>query len=372
MTGLPPRPPYLLFGLATLLCLAQAPRLFAQTEYYRSNTIASRLERLPGPVEGETYLLRVDRSAASVVETLFHDGEEILREEATLRPGGGVEARTRYEDGSPVERIVYDSRGRQESVERFSGGRPVERVVYEYAADRLASASTYGSDGELLAVDRYRYRSNGVLREVVRTPASGAQRISDYTFGDGELIREWHGSVETGELIAYDQRGRIIARRAYTDGEVDLVIRYEYASLDPTAPVSRRVMTNVPRGEVTTATFTPEGLVSFEEVREGETVVQRRSYEYEGGRLSRRTTLGDGFEETIAYEYDDEGVRTAEVLLVDGIVQVRTEFADDGSYVEERYRDGELFLRVSYDPDGERLREEIIRDGEVLRTRVFE
>ena len=360
----------LFIALCAIGLVGAAPALWSQTSYYRSNGVASQIEAVGDFDADLEYLLRVTRSRNSREEALFSFGEQIRREVTTFRPQGGTALVERYQEGSLAERTEYDLRGRPAVLEEYNGGRLSRRTTYEYSGENLALARVFSGDETLLYEDRYLYSASGALREVERVEADGSRRLSDYTFGDGSLVREWHGSEEAGELVLYDQRGRLVGRRSYVGTEAALLVEYSYAGPEATNPATSRTQ-NIPRGETTLTRYTPEGLTEYEEVTRDGAVVQTRTYRYSQGRLVERTTTRDGVSETLAYEYDEEGNRVAESILVNGTLQLRTEFADEG-YVEERYRDGELFLRVYYGPDDNRLREEIIRDGEILRTRVFD
>ncbi len=355
--------------LALVIMLCAAPPLWSEVSYYRSNGVASRIEAVGGFDADLEYLLRVTRSGDTREEALFSFGDEIRREVTTFRSQGGTALVERYENGDPAERTEYDLRGRPSVMEEYDAGRLKRRTTYEYSGAELALARVFSGDGSPLYEDRYLYGAAGVLREVERVEADGSTRLSNFGFGNGSLVREWHGSEAAGELVLYDQRGRLVGRRSYVGTEAALVVEYSYAGPETTNPVTS-MTENIPRGETTLTRYTGGGLAEYEEVRRDGAVVQTRTYRYSDGRLVERTTTRGGVSETLAYEYDNEGNRVAESILVNGSLQLRTEFGDDG-YVEERYRDGELFVRVYYGPEDNRLREEIIRDGEVLRTRVF-
>lgn len=92
-----------------------------------------------------------------------------------------------------------------------------------------------------------------------------------------------------------------------------------------------------------------------------------RSYGEEGELLGIRVTGRQARE--IRYEYDEEGTLVSERELREGVVHRSVEYGED-ERVETRYRRGEAFLRVYYRGD-ERVREELLREGEVIDVRRF-
>lgn len=312
------------------------------------------------------YVLQILRRDDGESRVLMREGEEVEQLSISPRPGGG-RREVRRREGETVSTEVYDATGRLVRKESFDNGEATAIETMTYSAGRLAESENRTPDGEVLWRDRFVYDSEGLLRRVVRAYPSGDERRSEYTFQGGSLLQEWHGNGGAGILIRYGAAGREVARENW-DGDV-LVTResFEYAD---SGVIRRSVVTDFAEDSRTVVTYDADGRPVAEERTVGETVASTVTYEYDGEDLAvRREESGEGLLET-RYEYEG-GEIAAESFYTDGLLTKRILYPEEGRRVEERFRVGDLFLRIYFEDDV-RTREEVIRNGTVVQERSYQ
>jgi antitoxin component YwqK of YwqJK toxin-antitoxin module len=203
---------------------------------------------------------------------------------------------------------------------------------------------------------------------VVRVYPEGGQRRSEYTFQNGALLQEWHGDDGSGILVRYGSKGRESARESW-EGEL-LVTRQSYQYRD-SGVLERSVIVNYEDDTRIEISYNDDGQPIREEHRSGGELVATTEFAYEKGLLAlRREDTEAGIVER-RYEYDEDGEISQEELYRDGRIVTRITYPEPGQTVEERFRDGEPFLRI-YFRDGRRVREEVLHQGTVIQERSFE
>jgi antitoxin component YwqK of YwqJK toxin-antitoxin module len=290
----------------------------ASSQWYLSNEFGVVREEIDEEkVDELEYVVRVERSAALEVQTLYHESK------------------------------------------------PVERTELEYAEGRLRSRRSY-RDGELVATDYFRYWADGTLRLVRRIAERGG--TIEYRYRDGRLDEEWLIRSTETEQTVYDAVGRIAERVRREDGELVERETREYWGDSPEDALRRVVV--FAGGTETVSRYDESGrLLGSSVARDGE-VAADRTRVYEDGLLVEEREQTEGVVKVWRYEYEDDQLVT-ERYLEDGELVKRTEYRVDGyTRLETLYRGGEEALRVYY-RDRERAVEEVVRAGEVVRTRSF-
>jgi YD repeat-containing protein len=104
---------------------------------------------------------------------------------------------------------------------------------------------------------------------------------------------------------------------------------------------------------------------------QGEKRVDEWSYSYDssGHRTQATRRSGQGTE-VWNYSHDDSGQLIREECRVHGELVKVTRFQDGDTRIEELYREGSPFLRVTY-VSGRKTREEVLSAGQVIRVREF-
>jgi hypothetical protein len=357
-----------------------APVAATAVRWFRSDELGLALEPIPALRADEfAWVLRVERveddGGWTETRRLLSAGEERHRWTIVRSADGRTEEREER-GGAVLARRLSGASGEPLQEESYEAGRLSSRSVYEYAAEKLVRVRVFAADGSLASSADYLTTPSGRLREVRWTAADGSRRTESQAAGGtsaaagGTAVSEERSRDSDGwRTTRYDEAGRVAVREQ--GGPTGLVSRERlaYAGGSPT-PVS--------------------SIVEWP----GERRTVERSFDASGGAIAETTTLGDAVIERVSWTRDDAG---RELVMrrtgSGGTVEVRSTWAADGTLereehfargtrvktvihtgpgerVEELYADGELFLRVHYRGD-ERVREEVILDGNVVRERTL-
>jgi hypothetical protein len=357
------------------------PGAAAEVRWFRSDELGLALEPIPAlRVDEFAWVLRVERVEAgggwTETRRLLSAGEERHRWTVVRSADGRTEEREER-GGLVVSRRLSGASGEPLQEESYEAGRLSSRSVYEYAAARLVRVRVFAADGSLASTVEYLTTPGGRLREVRLTSADGGRRTESQVAGGtvaapgGVAVSEERSRDGDGwRTTRYDEAGRVAVREQG----------------GPTGLVSRERLVYA-AGSPTPGSSTVEW--------PGERRVVERSFDASGGVIAERTTLADTVIERVSWIRDAAG---RELVMhrtgLGGTIEVRSTWSADGTLereehfargarvktvipagpgerVEELYADGELFLRVHYRGD-ERIREEVVLDGVVVRVRTFE
>jgi len=335
-----------------------------ETRYYLSNELGMSLEEIGWYRREEAaFVLTVRAHEGGEVRTLLKEGREIKRWE--LSDG---EERT-YEGGELVERVLLDAQGRRRELWEFQGGSQVRRTEFSYSRPGEISSRCYDGEGNLLYSDRSLLSRDKGLREVRRDSAGGERSRLALSMPADRLVEERTGGDGRSLIRRYDVRGRLISRERWAgDGlEEREILRYEG---DGGTPVGSTLIDHV-AGITTERSFDENGYLRLLEVRRDGEVVDQTRYERDPeGRTTLAARRGPGGIEQWRYEYDDQGELLREEYRVRGFLERVTVHESENRSIEELYRDGAPFMRVVFQ-DGEKVREEFLKNGAVVRTREF-
>lgn len=242
---------------------------------------------------------------------------------------------------------------------------PFERIELEYGEGVLLARRRYRGEA-LLTTEYFRYWADGTLRVVRRIAERGA--TVEYRYRDGRLDEEWLVAGRSTERTRYDAAGRVVSRTRWRDGELVEREEREYWGDDADDPVRRVVV--FADGSETVSRYDETGrLLGSSVARDGE-VASDRTRVFEDGLLVEEREQSGGVAKVWRYLYEGDEL-VEERYLEDGELVKVTDYRVEGfTRVETLYRDGEEALRISYD-GRDRVREEVVRDGEVIRTRTF-
>ena len=326
--------PLLLVGV--ILSLAAAP--VAAEGWFRSNADGEAL----APIEAagrsaHNWTLHVDQSSHESVRLLYHNGTLVT--EQRLDP-----------DGALIERYEYS----------YRDGRRVEARAFRADAPGDAEQPVYS--------DSYGYSSDGMLRELRRRYVDGSERSSRYVFVRGRLLEEQHRSGELLQRLRYDSLERVQQLQQLRDGELISSTRYYYRG--ESAQLEQTVEEQHDRDVVTvTSDYFDADQRTIRTVvsRDERTVsVSERSYGPHG--LIREVVTEPGRRRVSSFEYDQDGRLTLREDRLNERLQSRIIYPEKNRRIEERFHNGQLMVRLHYRYD-EQIAREIIRDGEVIRSR---
>ncbi len=341
----------------------------ADTSYHRSNAAAMVLERIAPEerAEHEYHLVRERRSPELEVHTLYQDDEERLVTHLELR-NGRVVAEEQREHQRVRLRREFDDQGRLKAEEFYEDGALRERLEYRYRDHRVEEVTAFNSEGEQLYHERYSYRADGRLRRVARNGAVEAV----YGFLDGVLRSEQHGHDEHHTALRYDSAGRLTRIDSRLGDRHERLHEFRYRSDEPNAELKSERILDLRDGEEREEVFLyREGELLQERVLSvaGE-MLERDRYAYENGRLVEERRYRRDMVRVVRYEYDEAGRLRAERWARNGNPELLREYHNAERMSELHYRAGVAVLRVEYRGE-QRLREEVLRDGEVVRVREY-
>ncbi len=355
-----------IFRILSVLVLVFAFPLFAGSEdLYRSNQIGMRFEEIrPAERSGHPWVLSRTVSGNRETLTLFHEGKEEKRWERQYASAGRLGEET-FSEGDVLQTVQrFDGLGRVAEEETYEQGELQEIRENRYVRGELDSVTVRGPDGALLFTDRYIRTRDRKLREVRREYPDGSSRVSAFSFSDDRLLQEQHLREQEGVLLRYDGSGRLAFREEW---DAERLVRLERFTYDGDRLVSSTVTVpgSARREEFA---YNEAGRIVSERVLTGSVIARETRYLYEEDLLVERQVESRGVTETWRYEYDGDGEQRRETYLKNGVrekVVVRT---GEDERSEELYLAGELFLRAYY-RGNEKIREEFIRNGEVIRVR---
>ncbi len=356
----------LLALLAAVLLPGPPPAAQTSVRLYQSNELGMPLrEILPFRQDEVAYVLRVERGEGREVRILYHDGEEQRRWE---REGGQEKE---YREGVLVEAERRDAAGRLVERSTYSEGELSSRTVYSYGPGGLRSARTYDAAGKLAYTDSYTLGPGGELRAVRRTRGDGTVERAAATESGGRLLVERSSLGGQALVNRYDRQGRRIVREVWDGGTLQERETYRYREGEGEAVIAASQLQDAVTGRRTLRSYDEQGRLVLEEVYQGEAVVEetRRSWDEEGREVATIRRGPEGLEQWRNF-YGEDGKRVRQEYYRRGALEKVTLFGEEKLTTEEFYRDGRPFLRVTT-RDGEKLKEEFLRDGAVVGTREY-
>ena len=394
--------PIVLFSAVAMLFCVEVPagaREPSEPGWYRSNALGMLLEPIAeGSREEYEYILLVEREERQETRALYREGDyarETVREfsdegiivseeewdygELSVRrefdEDGRLSVEYHYEHDEPGEGDVPGedrARGPGEDVAPGEDVVPSSVDFFSYRDGRLYERRREDGDGNELFTERYRYRREGLLRRVERTfSADDGTGQSEFLYSDEELREEWHERDGVSVLVRYDRWGRLVRTEERRDNVLVLSEQLFYPDGDDARdiPPERSKRVEPERGRQTVTEYDEDGRTIAERRYEDDEQVEEREFQYEDDLLVLELVRDDDGEQERRYTYDEDGERISEERTRDGVPERRIEF-DGDKRTEHRYVDGALSLIIEFDGE-DRVREQVVRDGEVVRERRF-
>lgn len=355
---------------------------------YRSNEIGIPFERISPAQAGDHRFVLVHRPAvaqgdATQEERLLLDQGRQVRRWVTRRDAGGrLVAEYDYAGGDLTAERSFDAEARLTAAAAYEAGELVSRTVYTYQP-RVVQVESTGADGSMRFRVTYQLATTGQVRDFVRI-APGQDRLgARFVFGGGALVEEVVTAGAT-RLVSRYLAGERYQVEEWRGGVLHSVRDLEYSS-DGLLVAETRTEPAADRHTITR--FDAAGHVlealTMERGAQVEMVRHRRDA---AGRIvttQRETDAGDerwDFEyavdaPTAAAADDPDGrLRAARHRQNGALVSVTTYQGADGDPSARQvdyYRNGLPYRRLFFRGD-ERVREQVLRDGAVIRERVFD
>jgi len=336
----------ILFNLSLFVC--------SQEIYYRSNELGMTLETIEEyRIDEFPYVLLVIKEGERETRVLTKDGVEYKRWELETDRGRPLRKRVVESDEDTV--TLYNYAGRVEEERTYREGNLIEKKEFSYSGNLLSEARVYDGEGHILYRDIYYRDRDGRLMRIVRKGVEQERQVSAYSFWEGNILEEWHGSNNSGLLFRFNERGDVIAKERWVEGE--LQEREEFFLRDD-KPI-RTVKDNYKTGRKTVTTFTPDGDMTGLITTEKGRLIEEVEFIYRDGLLKEKRRRVPGMRETWRYEYDQDDELAIEEYWADNTLRKVIVYTGENSYYEELYRGGSAFLRIYY-KDEQKVKEEFL------------
>lgn len=359
--------------MSMMLCVLCITEIGAQqtTIYYKSNVIGAKIEEIPSARGRRAfeYVLVEIKNSAQTTEDLYHNGA--LIQQIVKQKRHNVSIEDRYKLDVLRQRTQYDNRDQIIKDQHFDEtGMRVEELIYTYTVDSI-QIHVYDGNATLKYTDTHKINQKGFVEEVVRKFPDDDTATVQFTFLKNDLLKEKHSDSETELGISFDLAGRITQELRATDGETEQEIAYTYANgsrIAESATVIEYDNETVTKRE---SQLDERGREIDYEQFENDTLVEKGAFEYQQDTLIKsliQTTGSNSHKET---QFDAEGEIVEERWYTNN-THVRSVFpVAENEYIEERYIDGVLYVRIYFE-NSLRKKEEFIKDDMVIRTREFE
>lgn len=300
-----------------LLLMLTAAGLGAQ-DWYRSTASGVPGDRLSDGPSASGWSLAVERSGEQESRSLYKDGT-LRGTTVFIRRNGRLIARE----------------------ERDAEGVPVSRVEYAYDSEGNPRAVFIGTD------------INGLNSERITT----RQTVS----ADGKGLRTADGSGEEWRIRELDSSRNPVRQVSLDEGA--LVEQTSWERRDDGTLIEEVRETG---NDVIRSRYDRDGRLVEEILTRNSAVVRTRFYQWNEGNLVEIVEQGEGRVEVRQMTWIGDR-RTDEVRQIDGVTVSETSWSSDDERIETLFRDGAPVIRV-YWKGGTRVREEFLKDGEVIRV----
>jgi len=232
---------------------------------------------------------------------------------------------------------------------------------------KLVAREEFDNQGVLIFKTEYSYDTEGNPRGITTTvdaePSVAPHVAIDMAVSpDGVERRQLSGSDKDWLITDFDIEGRPLHQTVLSDGVVSdetLWIRGEDGELKE----KRQLV-----GDMAIHTrFDAEGRIVEEFTIQAGSVTSLRVNTWQGGNLIRVEEKGAGKLTVRTFNWVGNRLNS-ETHHVDGIIISDTVYTSATAHTETLYQDGLAVLRIFWDKDV-RIREEFLRDGEVIRVR---
>ena len=359
----------------------------AAVDYYRSDAYGTRLARLDGdPAVHRGYALAVDTpgeaqaAGLSARRRLLQAGA-VIAEWRRRADGDGSVERELAADRVVAERR-YDAAGRLLEERRFSAaGDLLRRAVLIYRGGMLRRIERYDGAGALTATERYDLTIIGRLRRFSHSPVDPAEPADPAGSAASDGLADAAAAATSIDFLFF--RGELIEERRRAGG-AEVILRFrDGAPLATERWRGERLISeggagariDHAAGTRTETTVDAAGRVESERVydvaagEDGARLVEERRYRYraDGSVLALRV-IGESGREAVDYEFGDDGRLLREQVRRRGRLVRVTTYRSPEERVVEVHAESDTVLRVTWRGD-EPIREELLRGGEVVRTR---
>lgn len=359
--------------LALGLWLAATVPSAAETEYWSSDEAGFPIARLaarPSPPAAGSWWLELSREGEKETRRIFQGLEERRRVEEVPGDLPGRRLERSWEGKTLLDEIEYGPSGetlRESSWSKEGGERPLWIETYEYAEGRLLRLLRRDASGlELGSID-YRYDPKGRLLSLSLVGYYGEAELGSVP-GPGLPRALWSSEGEGSLRIElFDSRGALSSTRQLAGDKVLSSRRYLYDE-------KGRLLSDREEGAegiTTLSTYGEEGRLASLVKMKGEEELERHAYLWDDkGRLLSDIRSLPLPELRIDNSWDAQGSLLKVERRIGGELVLVTSYGPGDVRVEETWAGGQAVVRTRYE-GGIKVREDFLKDGQVLRTRSY-
>jgi len=240
-------------------------------------------------------------------------------------------------------------------------------TVFYRKNGRLTAREELDAGNEVISRVEYAYDHDGTPRAVYISldnehPSSVYVESDSSTNPDGESHRHISGSAGDWRISDLDSSGYPVTLIVLESGE-----KVEESSWIRNREGTLREEIHRSGNEEHRKRFDSEGRLLEETTFRNDLVILERTYFWSGDNLIRVEERGDGRLLVREMEWS-EGRIIFESRSENGVVASQTRWTSPDERTQTLFRDGKAVIRIFWNKDT-RIREEFLRDGEVVRTR---
>jgi hypothetical protein len=344
----------------------------AEDRFFRSNQIGMALQEIAWYQRDEhLYILEVKKEEVNEgfkeIRRLVHSGEEVKRWELLLDVQGRVREERSYEKEYLSDFRLMDDLGRVILEENYDHDKVKSRMLFYYSGAGLSRVEYFNEEGNLLYEDRYRLGGFGELLEIKRVEPEIPAVLFSLTLvqTQGVIYEERLKDRERSHISRYNSHGVLFCYEVWKDGKLEkslYVIEDEHYSEETDYLNNRKYLRHYDDRD---------RLVLEEAEYSGEIVERVELFWDEKDRMLRKIRRGNMGIEEWDYRYDSSGKLQSEDYWIRGTLVRRVEYLDEERRLEELFRDDELFMKIYY-TSGIKEKEQVLREGKVIRERLYE
>lgn len=348
----------------------------AEPEYFVSDSNGTAYEKISKyRTAGSSYSLKVERTSNLETRILSkNNGQEENRRLIEYSDANIIKEEKIYKGGRLILTSSYDASGRL-AREYFqpASGLPADAILvdYFYLGDLLASIVTKDGNGKIKSSKKVLYDKLGRPLEV--REQSGQQGEIGTSAGlmtaQARPLVEWRNDPDGRYIRRFDQKGRLVSSILYHQASL---LSRESRSYNDDSSIPGYISIEEPTDfKKTESWFDKSGnkireIVSIKSLR-----FSLADYAWNAeGRLVLVATVEKNIPGSISYEYDVSGRLIREEHTTRTRVDSVVLYGESGERTIELYDADLVFARIFYKED-KKIKEEIIRDGNVVRTRIF-
>ncbi len=343
----------------------------AEERFFRSNHIGMALQEIAWYQRDEhLYILEVRKEEVNEgfkeIRRLVHSGEEAKRWELLLDVRGRVREERSYEKGRLSDFRLMDELGRVMLEENYDHDKVKNRVLFYYSSAGLSRVEYFNEEGNLLYEDRYRLGAFGELLEVKRVEPEIPAVLFSLTLvhAQGVTYEERRKDRERSYISRYNSDGELFCYQVWKDDELEKslsVIDNERYSEETDYLNNKKYLRH----------YDDSGRLVLEEAEYAGEIVERVELFWDDkDHLLQKIRRGNMGIEEWNYRYSNSGELQSEDYWLRGTLVRKVEYLDEERRLEELFRDNELFMKIYY-TCGIKEKEQVLREGEVIRERLY-